>query len=112
MGGSEDTRALRSLLALLCCACVTIPFLSVHFPPIADLPQQVAQIRLFLETLHNADGPYRIQWFTPYSLSYSLLGISWALAGPESAGRIAMLAIGVLWTVGAHTLAAQRGRPA
>lgn len=103
----------RLALAVLCCVFVAVPFVVTHYPPITDLPQQSAQIRLFLETLHNPDGvPYRIQWFTPYSLSYIVLGASWALFGPASAGRMAMLAIALLWIVAIHLTAVHRKRSA
>ena len=107
------TRKPRTWLALLCCCFVAIPFLSVTFPPITDLPQQSAQIRLFLEAWHDPSGsPYKIQWFTPYSLSYLILGISWAIFGGPNAGRIAMLAIAVLWAISIHLTAYRRDRSA
>jgi hypothetical protein len=84
----------------------------VDFPPITDLPQQSAQIRLFLDTIHDdGTGPYRIQWFTPYSLSYLLLGGSWAIFGPAEAGRVAMSLIGVLWVLTFWWIAKKRNRP-
>lgn len=102
----------RWILSALCCVAVAVPFLTVQFPPITDLSQQTAQIRLFLETLHSPEGSqYKIQWFTPYSLSYLLLGLSWAFFGPENAGRIAMLAIGLIWVLAIHVVSSRRGRP-
>ncbi|MFH1115809.1 MAG: hypothetical protein V1792_18015 [Pseudomonadota bacterium] len=101
----------RPLPAVLCCLFVSVPFLVTQYPPITDLPQQSAQIRLFLETIRNPEGsPYRIQWFTPYSLSYLVLGASWALSGPGSAGRMAMLAIVLLWIAAIHLTAHHRKR--
>jgi len=103
----------RVTLALLSCACIAIPFLVVTFPPITDLPQQAAQIRLFLETAADpAHSPYRIQWLTPYGLSYLILGGAWAAFGPLHAGRTAMLVIGLLWTIAVHLTAYSRGRSA
>lgn len=102
----------RWILAALCCASAAVPFLLVEFPPITDLPQQSAQIRLFLETLYGQDGgQYTIQWFTPYSLSYLLLGLSWALFGPANAGRMAMLATGLIWAIAIHLVSFRRERP-
>jgi hypothetical protein len=101
----------RPWLALLCCLFVAIPFLFVTFPPITDLPQQSAQIRLFLQAWHDPSAsPYKIQWFTPYSLSYLMLGISWALFGGQNSGRIAMLAIVILWVISIHLTASRRDR--
>ncbi len=101
----------RVLAAVLCSALVAVPFLAVRFPPVTDLPQHVAQIRLFLATLGDPDSGYRIQWFTPYSAAYAVLGAAWALCAPADAGRVAMLAFGVLWTLVVHGLAAARQRP-
>jgi hypothetical protein len=102
----------RVALAAAAYVLVTLPFLVVRFPPITDLPQHVAQIRLLLETLGHADSPYTIQWFTPYALVYGVVGAGWAIAGPLGAGRIAMLTIGLLWVAAIHLLAARRGRSA
>ncbi len=86
----------RILFALLCCLLAAIPFLLVKFPPITDLPQHAAQVRLFGEALNQPDSPYRIRWITPYSLVYAVLGASWLAFGPENAGRLAMLFIALL----------------
>src|SRR5262245_58813901 len=45
----------RVLAAVLCAAFVAMPFLMVRYPPITDLPQHVAQIRLLLAALGNPD---------------------------------------------------------
>ncbi len=102
---------MRVLLAILCCLLAVIPFLLVKFPPITDLPQHVAQVRLFGEAISQPDSPYRIQWITPYSLVYSVLGATWSIFGPEDAGRMGMLVIALLWIVMLHILAQQRKRP-
>jgi hypothetical protein len=95
---------------MACSLLVALPFLVVHFPPITDLPQHAAQIRLFQEAWHDPDGAYRIQWFTPYSLQYVILAAAWLAVGPEQAGRVAMLAVGLLWVAAAHLIAWQRQR--
>jgi len=97
---------------LVCSLLVALPFLAVTFPPITDLPQHVAQIRLFHEAWQDPSGPYRIQWLTPYSLQYLLLAGAWALAGPASAGRVGMLMVGLLWVATFHLIAYVRRRPA
>jgi hypothetical protein len=107
MVGSKD----RLVLAALCCCLAAIPFLLVKFPPITDLPQHTAQIRLFGEALSQPDSPYRIQWITPYSLVYSILGATWIIFGPEGAGRFGMLFIALVWIVMLHLLAARLKRP-
>jgi hypothetical protein len=109
-GASLPSRALRLALAAASCFLVALPFLAVTFPPIADLPQHVAQIPLFFDALQNPDSLYRIQWLIPYSLSYVVIGAAWILSAPESAGRIAFIVVGLLWTVTAHALAGTRRR--
>ena len=104
------TPGTRASLALATAACVALPFLVVRFPPITDLPQHVAQVRLFLETVGRHHSPYVVQWFTPYALVYGALGAAWAVVGPLSAGRVTMLLIGLLWVATIHLLAATRGR--
>lgn len=103
----------RRGLAFLCCLFAAAPFLAVSYPPITDLPQHSAQIRLFLDTIANPEGsPYRIQWLTPYSLSYLIMGASWAVFGPMDAGRLAMLTIVLLWVIAIHGVASGRNRAA
>jgi len=101
----------RFVLAALCCGLAALPFLLVKFPPITDLPQHAAQVRLFGEAVSGPDSPYRIQWMTPYSLVYTVLGASWLVFGPENAGRLGMLIIALLWTALLHILAARLKRP-
>src|SRR5262245_12505746 len=103
-------RGRRMSIALATAACVALPFLVVRYPPITDLPQHVAQVRLLLETVGHPDSPYTVQWFTPYALVYGVLGAAWAVVGPLDAGRVTMLAIGLLWVAAIHLLAATRGR--
>jgi hypothetical protein len=97
---------------LVCSLLVALPFLLVRFPPITDLPQHVAQVRLFQEAWQDPSGPYRIQWLTPYSLQYLVLAGAWAIAGPAAAGRVGMLMIGLLWVASFHLIAYRRNRPA
>ena len=96
---------------LICSVLVALPFLLVRFPPITDLPQHVAQVRLFQEAWQDPSGPYRIQWLTPYSLQYLLLAGAWAIAGPAAAGRVGMLMVGLLWVTTFHLIAYVRRRP-
>jgi hypothetical protein len=76
---------------------VALPFLAVTFPPITDLPQHVAQVRLLFDALGDPGSPYRVQWLTPYSLVYGVLALAWVLvepiAGGVAAGRLGMLVV-------------------
>lgn len=99
------------LLAAAVAVLLAIPFLVVTFPPITDLAQQTAQIRLFVDAVTHPETPYRVQWLNPNGLSYLVLGLSWALFPPLAAGRLAMLGIGLSWVAALFLLARRRGRP-
>ena len=108
--GQAESGRERLVWALACVVVISVPFLVVRYAPLTDLPQQVAQIRLFLEALDDPSGPYRILWFSPNRLSYLVLGSCWAVFPPEAVGRMAMLAIGVVWIGSIHYLAYRRRR--
>ena len=101
-----ERAALFAISALL----MLVPFLVVDFPPITDLPQHLAQIRLLGDALADPGGPYQIQWWTPYTVAYAPLALFQAVAPPLLAGRLAVAFIGLLWVVTAHAVAARRGR--
>jgi len=109
---ARDIHRQRIVIAALVCLLAAVPFLVVKFPPITDLPQHAAQVRLFGEAFGHPDSPYQIQWLTPYNLVYAVLGASWLVFGPENAGRLGMLLIALLWIVMLHFLAAKLRRPA
>ena len=100
----------RWVAAFFAVVCVVLPLTVVTYPPITDLPQHVAQIRLLLETLNDPQGPYRIQWFTPYGLAYVPLAVGWMMAGPLLAGRLAVAFLLAAWVAAVHGFAAVRGR--
>ncbi|MGE5234446.1 MAG: hypothetical protein ACM3OB_10070 [Acidobacteriota bacterium] len=99
-------------LAAVAIVLVVVPFLLVRFPPITDLPQHAAQIRLFGEALGEHADLYRIQWLTPYGLSYVLPAVGWLLGGPAWAGRLGFLLVVALWVGAVHWLAVRLRRPA
>ena len=101
----------RIIFGVLCCLLAAVPFLVIKFPPITDLPQHAAQVRLFGEAVSQPDSPYKVQWMTPYSLVYTVLGTTWLVFGPGNAGRIGMLIIALLWIAMLHLLAARLKRP-
>ena len=63
----------NAYLALGVAALAVLPILLTSFPPSTDLPQHIAQVRLFKEALANPGGGYVIQWFGPNNLIYFLL---------------------------------------
>ena len=97
---------------LACAALVAIPFLAVTIPPITDLPQQTAQVRLLLETVGGDDSTYRVQWLNPNKLGYAPLLLAWLTNEPIDAGRVGVLIIGLVWVAAVHALARATGRPA
>jgi hypothetical protein len=114
--GSEtvagDRAGVRLVAFVTCALLVALPFLVVTLAPVTDLPQHLAQIRLLHEALADPDGPYRVQWFTPYLLGYLPLGVAWYASPGVAAGRIAMLMLAGLWIVAVHWLAFRRARGA
>jgi hypothetical protein len=96
----------------LALAVAAAPFLAVRWAPLTDLPQQAAQVRLFLEAVADPAGPYVVQWTAPNTLALAVLGLAWAVASPLAAGRVAMLLLALAWVAAIHALAWRRGRPA
>jgi hypothetical protein len=101
-------RSAYLLAALLSAFLLAVPFLTTEFPPITDLPQQAAQVRLFTETI-SGSGEYRLNLLAPGTLGYSVFGLAWLLAGAADAGRLAYLALGLFW-VGALAVTARSCR--
>ncbi len=106
--GPSDAAYLVS--ALVCAVLVAIPFLAVDIPPITDLPQQTAQVRLLLEP-EVGGGPYEVQWWHPNKLGYLPLLLSWLVTPTLAAGRLGVLLIGLSWVTALHWLARSTGRP-
>ncbi len=96
--------------AVLCCGLLALPFLLVTIPPITDLPQQTAQLRLLSEALGDESGPYRVQWLHPNKLGYLPLAAVRVVADPLAAGRLGLLVIALLWAAAIHALAHAGGR--
>ena len=63
--------------AIAGCLLAAAPALLVTFPPITDLPQQLAQIPLAAEAISGTAPDYTVQWWTPNKLSYPLLALAW-----------------------------------
>ena len=92
-------------------ALFAVPFCVATYVPAVDLPQHLAQIRLFWETVHGKhEGMYLINWFSPNLLAYVLLGAVSQIASPVMAGKLTMLLLVVAWVLGVFFLARFRGR--
>lgn len=113
MSAPEPAGTGRRRVALAAAAVLLVaapPFLAATFPPLTDLPQHAAQVRLFSEALRDSDSLYAIQWLTPYGLCYTVLGLAWALVEPLTAARLGAALIAAAWVLAIHLLAWRRGR--
>lgn len=97
-------------MALLSALLLAAPFLVVKLPPLTDLPQLVAQVRLLAETVGSQTTPYAVHWWHPNRLGYLPLILGWLVGSPLDAGRIGVLLIGVLWAASIHLLASSLDR--
>jgi len=100
----------RALLAAGLFALAAIPILLAPFPPATDLPQHIAQVRLFKDALAHPGGPLVIQWLAPNNLVYVLLYVLWSVLPAGMVGPAALLLIVMLWIAAIHRLGAWRGR--
>ncbi len=107
---SKGDQGSRLLSAAVLFALAVLPILLTPFPPSTDLPQHIAQVRLFKEALANPAGPYVIQWAAPNTLIYWLLLGLWALLPVEFIARAALILIVLAWVTSIHWLAMKKGR--
>jgi len=87
-----------------------LPIVLTEFPPSTDLPQHIAQVRLFLDTLRSPGGPYVIQWLAPNNFVYSLILIHWSVLPVAYVGPAVLVLIIFLWIAAIFLLAAGKGR--
>lgn len=101
-----------SVAAAISLAAVILPFTVAWLPPIADLPQQLAQIRLLHFAIAHPAGPLAVGWFDPNRLSYLVLQVAWWMGGPSGAGRVTMILFGGLWVAACFWIARRHRRTA
>ena len=109
MSTEPDNPRARLVLLILSLVLVSLPFWFVTFVPVTDLPQHMAQVRLFSSALAHPDGPYVIQWTTPYLTFYALAGAMWAALPPLAAARWTAALVALTWVLGVHLLARADG---
>lgn len=97
---TSDTRA-RMAAAVLSAAATLLPFAVVTIVPITDLPQQIAQARLFEQAV-SGDSSYVVQWWHPNTLGYLPVLAAWQIATPLVAGRLAMALLALSWVLAIH----------
>jgi len=109
-GPSGGDARWRWLACVLAAACLLLPLLSARILPLADLPQQLAQMRLLDDALGDGESGLRVQWLAPNRLSYLLLWIGWRVGDPFAAATVAISLLALFWVGGTHLLAARRTR--
>jgi hypothetical protein len=88
-----------------------LPILFTPYPPSTDLPQHLAQVRLFDEALKDPGGPYVINWAAPGNLIYAIIFVLRSVVPPAWMARAVLAFLVILWIAMIHLLAAARGRP-
>jgi len=99
----------RSIGIILFCITiifVCIPFLMVTFVPATDLPQHLAQIRLFYDLLSNSPPEgLTITFFNANVLVYWILALLWLIFPPILTGKLMMLGLVLSWILAIYLLA-------
>jgi hypothetical protein len=107
---SSTPQASWLTFAAIATVCVAAPFMFVQFPPSTDLPQHMAQIYLLEQVLSGHGEGLAVNWFSPLTLVYSLLGAAWYLTSPVLAGKVTLLVLALAWVWAAFYLAWMRQR--
>lgn len=92
-------------------AMAVLPILITRYPPSTDLPQHLAQIRLFEEALKDPGGPYVVNWAAPGNLIYAVIFVLRTVVPPAWMARAALAFLVILWIATINLLAVARGRP-
>lgn len=100
----------RALIAAALFVLAAIPILLAPFPPSTDLPQHIAQVRLFQDALAHPGGPFVIQWLAPNNLIYVFLYLFWIVLPAGLVAPAALMLVALLWIAAIHRLGAWRGR--
>jgi hypothetical protein len=94
------------LLIFLCVVFIALPFFFVWYIPVTDLPQHLAQIRLFEDILKNPlQTEYSLNAYGANSLVYLLIGLNWIIFEPISAGKAVVLELALMWMISLFALA-------
>lgn len=89
-----------------------LPALLSRYPVAIDLPQHLAQLRLWEDLTAGRVDPqvYVVSWISPNTAIYALLLPFWRLFSPLTATRLGLAAVMLSWTGGVFLLAEARGR--
>jgi hypothetical protein len=110
-GAATLSRTQRLVLALAIAAMLLTPLLAARYPPVLDLAQQSAQLRLFAEAWRDPAGALQIQWSGPNRISYPVLALGWLLGGAEWGPRLGLLGCELAVVAAIFWLARRLGRP-
>ena len=89
---------------------LALPPLAVGLTPVADLPQQLAQIPLLLDVLTGQAPHLTVHWLAPNKICYPLLGLAWLAFDPLVAARAARVGIVAAWVAAGFWMARRRRR--
>ncbi len=101
----------RALVAAGIIALAVFPILFTPYPPATDLPQHLAQVRLFEQALQDPGGPYVINWAAPGNLIYVVIFAFRAVLPSAWVARAVLILLVILWIAAIHLFAAARNRP-
>ena len=108
---AEPGRRTRALVAGGVLALAVLPILITPYPPATDLPQHLAQVRLFVEALKDHGGPYVINWAAPGNLIYVIIFVLRSVLPSAWVARAVLILLVFLWIATIHLLSSARGRP-
>ncbi len=101
----------RVLIAAGIIALAVLPILLTPYPPATDLPQHLAQVRLFEQALKDPGGPYVINWAAPGNLIYVVIFAFRAVLPSAWVARAVLILLVILWIAAIHLFSAARNRP-
>lgn len=95
---------------VLVAVCIATPFAIVGTPPLVDLPQHAAQIVMFGDAL-SGDPTWSIHPFTPYLMSYVVMGGFMASLGARAGAVVAAVFVAIAWALSLFLIARRNQRP-
>ncbi len=101
----------RVVIAAMIMVLAITPILLTLFPPVTDLPQHIAQVRLLMQSLNNPNSPYAIQWAGPNNLIYAIIFLLWRVLPVGVVAQATMIVIVLAWVASIQALALRLDKP-
>lgn len=106
------TQYIGLVLFFLALAFSVLPFCVVQLVPATDLPQHLAQVRLFFDLLSSGGHEaYSISFFNANVLVYWVLAFLWLLLPPLLSAKVLMAGLAIAWVSAVFLLAGKTSRP-